>query len=143
VKRLNHKYFGVRVFIGRGGVGTVMEQRFVGREAFCGVSCIARPVGYPHLYNYVVSHEYQTFIFLVSFGVVACAWRREERTLSESARQPNVRQIGSSNKSFDMEPGAIGRSKSRYDRYGPIQWAKFGKVFGEAGFDGGSQTEWS
>jgi hypothetical protein len=27
--------------------------------------------------------------------------------LSESARQPNVRQIGSSNKSFDMEPGAI------------------------------------
>jgi hypothetical protein len=108
-------------------------------EAFCGVSCIARPVGYPHLYNYVVSHEYQTFIFLVSFGVVACAWRRE-RTLSESARQPNVREIGSSNKSFDMEPGAIGRSKSRYDRYGPIQWAKFGKVFGEAGFDGGSQT---
>lgn len=97
--------FGLGFSSGEGEWGTIMERRFVG-EAFCGVSCIARPVGYPHLYNYIVSHEYQTFIFLVFFGAVACAWRRE-RTLSESARQPNVREIGSNNKSFDMEPGAI------------------------------------
>jgi hypothetical protein len=78
VKRLNHEYFGVRVFIGRGGVGHSNGTAIRWKRSVLWRFLYSEAVGYPHLYNYIVSHEYQTFIFLVSFGVVACAWRRSE-----------------------------------------------------------------
>ena len=48
------------------------------KRSVLGVSCIARPVRYPHLYVLNSFARIPDVHFLViAFGVVACAWRRE------------------------------------------------------------------
>ena len=78
MKRLNHKYFGggggVRVFVGREGVEHSNETAIRWKRSVLGVSCIARPVGYPNLYVLNSFARMPDVHFLViAFGVVACA----------------------------------------------------------------------